>query len=84
MLKALASPKQLVGQLAERALLWAIERLQRKCAEIEERLQRKCAEIAEIAEITEIGALPTVQTAVEKLLHYAKALSSLGALRKGF
>ena len=81
MLKALASPKQLVGQLAERALLWAIERLQRKCAEIEERLQRKCAEIAEIAEI---GALPTVKTVVEKLLHYAKALSSLGALRKGF
>jgi hypothetical protein len=81
MLKALASPKQLVGKLAERALLWAIERLQRKCAEIEERLQRKCAEIAEIAEI---GALPTVQTVVEKLLHYAKALSSLGALRKGF
>jgi len=69
MLKALASPKQLVGKLAERALLWAIERL-----------QRKCAEIAEIAE----GALPTVQTVVEKLLHYAKALSSLGALRKGF
>jgi hypothetical protein len=70
MLKALASPKQLVGKLAERALLWAIERLQRKCAEI--------------AEIAEIGALPTVQTVVEKLLHYAKALSSLGALRKGF
>ena len=81
MLKALASPKQLVGQLAERALLWAIERLQRKCAETEERLQRKCAEIAEIAEI---GTLPTVKTVVEKLLHYAKALSSLGALRKGF
>jgi hypothetical protein len=81
MLKALASPKQLVGQLAERALLWAIERLQRKCAEIEERLQRRCAEIAEIAEI---GALPTVKTVVEKLLHYAKALSSLDALRKGF
>ena len=75
MLKALASPKQLVGQLAERALLWAIERLQRKCAEIEERLQRKCAEI---------GALPTVKTVEKKLLHYAKALSSLGALRKGF
>ena len=64
MLKALASPKQLVGQLAERAVLWAIKRLQRKFAEI--------------------GALPTVKTVEEKLLHYAKALSTLGALRKGF
>ena len=68
MLKALASPKQLVGQLAERAVLWAIERLQRKCAEI----------------VDKIGALPTVKTVEEKLLHYAKALSTLGALRKGF
>ena len=68
MLKALASPKQLVGQLADRAVLWAIERLQHKCAEI----------------VDKIGALPTVKTVEEKLLHYAKALTTLGALRKGF